>query len=68
MAKSWLKLRMKWNFELTVFELAVPDLYYNYPWVLGQYNVLHYMLQASMCNSYTVWSFRNITHFGQGIV
>ena len=27
MAKSWLKLRIKWNFELTVFELAVPDLY-----------------------------------------
>ena len=22
------KLRIKWNFELTVFELTVPDLYY----------------------------------------
>ena len=25
--KTWSKLRIKWNFELTVFELAVPDLY-----------------------------------------
>ena len=25
--KTWLKLRIKWNFELTVFDLAVPDLY-----------------------------------------
>ena len=27
MEKSSPKLRIKWNFELTVFELAVPDLY-----------------------------------------
>ena len=26
--KTWSKLRIKWNFELTVFELAVPDLYF----------------------------------------
>ena len=25
--KTWLKLRIKWNFELTVFDLAVSDLY-----------------------------------------
>ena len=25
--KTWSKLRIKWNFELTVFELAMPDLY-----------------------------------------
>ena len=24
-----MKLRIKWNFELTVFELTVPDLYSN---------------------------------------
>ena len=27
MAKISKKLRIKWNFELTVFELTVPDLY-----------------------------------------
>ena len=27
MAKFSKKLRIKWNFELTVFELTVPDLY-----------------------------------------
>ena len=28
MAKISKKLRIKWNFELTVFELTVPDLYH----------------------------------------
>ena len=28
LAKISKKLRIKWNFELTVFELTVPDLYY----------------------------------------
>ena len=27
LAKISKKLRIKWNFELTVFELTVPDLY-----------------------------------------
>ena len=29
MAKISKKLRIKWNFELTVFELTVPDLYFD---------------------------------------
>ena len=26
LAKIWQKLRIKWNFELTVVELTIPDL------------------------------------------
>ena len=29
LAKISKKLQIKWSFELTVFELTVPDLYYN---------------------------------------
>ena len=36
LAKISKKLRIKWNFELTVFELSVPDLYY--------YTTLQYIL------------------------
>ena len=32
-------LRIKWNFELTVFELTVPDLYYETKWCNSYSNV-----------------------------
>ena len=36
MAKISKKLRIKWNFELTVFELTVPDLYFNFKILIAQ--------------------------------
>ena len=33
-AKISKRLRIKWNSELTVFELTVPDLYHDMPFLL----------------------------------
>ena len=38
LAKTWSKLRIKWHFELTVFELAMPKLYFS--WLLHLHSVL----------------------------
>ena len=49
LAKNWKKLRIKWNFELTVFELTVPDLYIE----SNSIRVFQIICSISFCDTFT---------------